>query len=52
MGATSLLLLNGFVLSVLLIILLVFLAFSTGPSKKRRKVKDDISKIKDQINGD
>ena len=53
MNIETILLTNGFFLSLLLVILLVILASTTGkPKTNRKKVKEDIKKIKDQINGE
>jgi len=57
MQAITILLINGFFLSFLLFILLViFASKSSRPKQKLRpsrgKIKDDIKKIKDQINGE
>lgn len=45
---------NGFFLSFILLVLLIILASQNGRSqrKKRGKVKEDIKKIKKQINGE
>ena len=47
------LLINGFFLSFLLLILLIFLASTNSPAKhKRQKIKEDLKKIKKEINGE
>ena len=53
MSIEVLLLTNGFFLSFLLFVLLVIFASTNGKHKKgRKKIKEDIKKIKDQINGE
>lgn len=54
MDLTIILLGNGFLLSFILLVLLIILASQNGRSqrKKRGKVKEDIKKIKAQINGE
>jgi len=53
MDIITLLLANGFFLSFLLLILLVILAASTSPKKPQRaKIKEDIQKIKKQVEED
>jgi hypothetical protein len=52
MGPTIILLANGFFLSLILFILLVILALKKDHHPTERKeVKEDLKKIKDQING-
>ena len=53
MDVAIILLANGFFLSLILLVLLIILAFN-GYSKprKRKKVSEDLKKIKDQINGE
>jgi hypothetical protein len=43
------LIISSGILTFVLMILLLALVFKPAPSKKRRKVKDDISKIKREI---
>ena len=43
---------SGFLLSFILLILLVVLALQNGRPPQRSKVKTDLKKIKEQINGD
>ena len=53
MEITNILLASGFLLSLLLLVLLVMLATGhskENPYKSSKKVKDDIKKIKAQIN--
>jgi len=50
MNLDALLLANGFFLTLVLAILLGILAKQNGHKPKKSKVKDDIKKIKEQIN--
>ena len=54
MDLTIILLGNGFLLSFILLVLLIILASQNGRShrKKKGKIKEDLKKIKAQINGD
>jgi len=50
MDLTIILLANGFLLSLVLLVLLVILASSKNPDfDKRKKIKKDLVKIKEQI---
>ncbi len=53
MDTIILLLANGFFLSFILLILLVILATTDAPKKpKKTKIKEDIQKIKEQVEED
>ncbi len=44
-----LLLINGYILAFLFLIMLILLSMQKNPKKRRIKIKEDIKKIKEQI---
>jgi hypothetical protein len=52
MALIEVLLGTGVLLAVILLALLLVLTLNGKPAHKPKKVKEDIKKIKDQINGD
>jgi hypothetical protein len=51
MDMVILLLANGFFLSFVLLVFLILFSTQNGNKHKKKKVKEDIDKIKDQTNG-
>ena len=52
MEIVIILLTNGYILSFFLLVMLIELSISNGNHKNNKKVKQNMQKIKDQINGD
>ena len=52
MERVIILLTNGYILSFFLLVMLIELSISNGNHKNNKKVKQNMQKIKDQINGD